>query len=187
MAYTAYETAANEALGEVQSLCRHAARASGAFSSATVPSLAAVERYLTTSYYWIQGLLRRAGMSPTQTDTAVLGVLQQLNVYDVCIKIELSLPANAETGEGNNRYDTFEERRKELMEMFADGTLAAMPDAVLLSSALRTPIVTGVSISRKRVAEDDTDRTQHRVRRNQFQAPGQLSPLGETEADALIP
>lgn len=185
MAYTAYETAEGEALGEVQSLCRHAARSAGAFAATTIPTLPAVERYLTTSYYWIQGLLRRAGLSSAQTDTAVLSILQQLNVYDTCIKVELSLPTNAETGEGNNRFDTFEERRKDLLEMFTDGTLAAMPNAVLLDNALRTPVVTGVSISRKRLAEEDTDRTQHRIRRGQFQAHGLLDPVAETNVEQL--
>lgn len=124
-------------------------------------------------------------MSTTQTDEAILGILQQLNVYDTCIKIELSLPTNAETGEGNNRFDTFEERRKDLLEMFTDGTLAAMPGAVLLETDMRTPIVTGISISRKRLAEEDTDRTQHRIRRGQFQAHGLLDPVAETDVEQL--
>lgn len=185
MAYTAFETAAGEALAEVASLCRHAARASGAFSSSTVPTLVAVERYLTTSHYWIHGLLRRAGLDVEQTDPAVLGILQQLNVYDACIKIELSLPANAETGDGNSRFQTFEERRTDLVEMITDGSLAAMPDAVLLSTSMRTPIITGISNSRKRLTEENRDATQHRVRRGQFGHHGLLNPTSDTDVDLL--
>lgn len=170
MSYTAYESATGEALADVASLCRHAARDNGSFAPETVPALQAVERWLTLSHAWIAGLLKRHGYSDVQTDTNVIGVLQELNTYDVCMKVELSMPSESSSGDPNERFKTFQERRMELMEQITDGTIATL-GAVLFNSGLRSPIVTGTSYSRKRVAENDADRTQHRVRRSQFNNP----------------
>ena len=176
MAYTAWETAAGEALAEVEAYCRHAARSSaGTFTTNTTPTKAAVERWLTVSYHWIRSLLASAGLSTTQTDATVLAVLQELNALDVAAKVELSLPEESGSGEPNQRFLAFDERRKELIEIIADGTLAAM-GATTSASGRRMPTIGGERLSRKAVAEEDTDRTQHRIRRNIFGHPSNGIP-----------
>lgn len=182
MTYTAYELTVGDALTEVQNLCHHAARNSGAFSASTIPTLSAVEQWITTSYYWIGGVLLRSGLSRTQTAPEVLGILQQLNVYDACMKVEMSLPVESSSGEPNERFKFFEERRNELMEQLMDGTLAGL-GAVTQSTGLRTPIVTGTSRARKALLNEDTDATQHRVKREQFTYPG--SQQGTYDTDSL--
>lgn len=181
MAYTAYELVAQDAIADVANLCRHAARANGEFAPETVPSLQAVERWLTLSHAWIAGLLKRHGYSDVQTDATVVGILEELNVYDVCMKVEMSMPSESSSGDPNERFKVFQDRRTELLEQITDGTLGTL-GAAGYDSGTRKPIVTGVSYSRKRVAEDDTDRTQHRVRRSQFNNPaaGQEAVLTTT-------
>ncbi len=181
MAYTAWETTAGEAQSEVEAYTRHAARGTGAvFTALTIPSLPAVERWLTVSYYWISGLLARNGLSTTQTDTAVLAILQELNVVDVCMKVELSLPEESGSGEPNQRFLEFKERRAELMEMLADGTLGSM-GAGANATVSRVPILGGEFFSRKQLAEENTDRTQHRIRRNGLGHPGVTLPSAEQD------
>lgn len=183
MAYTAWETSAGEAQAEVETYCRHAARGTGAvFTQLTVPSLGAVERWLTVSYHWIRGLLARNGYSTTQTDPSVVAILQELNVLDVCVKVELSLPEESGSGEPNQRFTAFAERRTELIEMITDGTLGAIgatPDSS--TDSTRIPRIGGERYSRKELAEEDTDRTQHRVRRGAMQHPGLALPTGEQD------
>lgn len=174
-AYTAWELSPGDALAEIQSLCRHAARSNGGFSADTIPTLKSVQQYITLSYYWVNGELARHGLSTTQTLPAVVGILQQLNVYDVCIKIEMSLPVASATGEPNERFKFFVDRRAELMEQIANGTISSL-FANEASIGLRAPIVTGLSYSRKALADNDRDRTQHRVKRDQFSYPGVAGP-----------
>lgn len=176
MAYSSYELASGDALAEVQRLCRHAARANGAFTTATVPSLSAVEQWLTTSYYMLGAILRKAGLSETQTAVSVVGVLQQAMVYDTCMKVELSLPTEAAGAGPSARYVMFKELRDEFWTAIRDGTIAGI-DATVDSTLQRTPYVGGLSISRKTLMVDDTDATQHRIRRGQFQRQG-IIPIG---------
>jgi len=181
MSYVAFELATGEAKAEIESLCRHAARGSGGtFTSNTVPSLGAVERWLTTSYYWIQGQLRRSGLSSTQTATPVLGQLQQLQVYDVCCKVELSLPVDSTSGDPSARFQWFETQRKEMLETLHDGTLAGL-GAATYDGGVRTPYAGGLSNSRKRLIEDNADATQHRVRRGGFVNVGGAGPWAESD------
>lgn len=167
MSYLAYELAEGDARREVERLCRHAARASGAFSSSTVPDAAAVEQYLTTSYHWIRTRLIKAGLSDDQTDADVVGVLQQLQVYDVCMKVELALPTEAAGGNPSDRWTTFKELRDEMAMMISDGSLSGI-GAEEIELARRTPFVGGISRERKRLMREDSDAIQHRVQRDQF-------------------
>ena len=182
VSYTAYELVTGDALTEVSNLCRHAARSNGAFTSSTIPTLAAVEQWLTVSSYWIGGILLRSGLSRVQTASEVVAILQQLNVYDACMKVEMSLPVESSSGEPNERFKFFEERRTEMMEQVMDGTLASL-GAVTADAGLRTPIITGISRSRKALLNQDTDATQHRVKREQFTYPG--SQQGAYDTDSL--
>ncbi len=184
MTYLAYELSGTAALNGVASLCRHAARAAGSFDVATIPSLGQVESWLTESYYWIGGQLRRYGFDEDQSaaGSAVISILQQLQVYDTCCKVELSLPAAGATGEPNARFQTFIERREELLGNLHDGTLNNLSAiAETKATSPRRPIVTGLSKSDKKTLEDDTDATQHRIRRDEFLNPGTLGPLAETD------
>lgn len=169
MSYTAFETANGEAKADVEALCRHAAESG--FSSSTVPTLAAVERWLTTSYYWIQGLLHRAGLSGTQTATNVVAILQELNVYDVCIKVEMALPTQIESGDPNERFQVFVDRRAELLDAIRDGTLAGL-GASEYDAGQRKPVAGGLSIARKAVLTEDTDAVQPRATIGRFNNPG---------------
>ncbi len=179
--YTAYESADDEAKNGVEALCRHLTK-SGEFDATTSPLLEEVERYINISHFWIQGLLQKAGLSTTQTDTDVIGILEQLNVYDTCVKVELGQPALNVTGEPNARFVAFTERRDELMAMVVDGTLSAMgATADSIAAGRRTPILTGQLISRKKVADGNTDRTQHSVRRGAFVNPAIAAPRSETD------
>lgn len=179
-----YELTSGAALADVESLCRHVARSPGAtFGTATTPKLTAVQSWLTLSGYWIGGLLSRYGLDPAQDDAPVVGILQQLNVYDTCWKVEASLPNEDSTGAPNARMVEFSDRRMELVEMIENGTLVALGAHLQAGGAVRSPLVGGLSISRKRYADDDLDATQHRVKRNQFINPGAPFPRGE---DATI-
>lgn len=182
MAYSGFELASGDALAEIERLCRHAARGTGGtFSGSTVPTLASVEQYLTTSYYWIGSQLVKAGLSTTQTDTEVLGVLQQLQVYDVAMKVELALPVAAADGGPSARWETFRELRDELKMLIGDGSLVALGATELDEAARkwRVPFVGGISIARKAVMRDDTDAVQHRVRRGQFRSQPAFIPAGQ--------
>lgn len=175
MSYTSYESASNECLRMVESLCRHVARDNGKFSEQTVPTLAVVERYITTAYYWVVSKLAERGYDSEQTETEVVGLLQTLNAYQAAIAIELSLPTNDESGTGNARFQALIDMRDSLYASIESGALGQM-GASSSSNTARQPLVTGVSISRKQVAEDDTDATQHRIRRGAFEAPGNPLP-----------
>ena len=181
MAYTSFESAAGEAQDGVEALCRHLTNA-GDFDASTTPLLDEVERYLTISYAWVVGILAKAGLSATQTDAEVVAILEQLNVYDTCVKIELGQPAQNATGEPSLRFVAFTERRDELLEMVTDGTLSAMgADTDSTASSRRTPVLTGQFHSRKRVAETNSDRTQHRIRRGVFERSDLVIPTAESE------
>lgn len=175
IAYTAYEVSAGAALADVQALCRHVARGSGGtFDDTTIPTMETVCRWLTTATAWASGVLRNGGMSQTQTDPHVLAILQELIVYDVCARVEISQPAADSTGEPSARFQEFSKRRADLFDFIDNGYLSTI-DGVGFGP-VRTPVVGGISLSRKKVADDDTDRTQHRVKRNQFQRPGVPQP-----------
>lgn len=170
MAYTAYESDAGELLATVQANCRHAARLQGAFGADTVPRLVDVERWITSSYYWINGLLTRHSYTVPEDAVAVINILQELQTLDVCIKVDASLPASAESGEPSARFQLWVDRRAEIMEMISDGTIFGL-GAVQTGTAIQ-PIVTGYRVARKQVAYNDSDIVQARARRGQFSAPG---------------
>lgn len=116
-------------------------------------------------------MLHRAGLSGTQTATNVVAILQEFNAYDVCIKVEMSLPTQIESGDPNERFRVFVERRTELLDAIRDGTLAGL-GASEYDTGQRKPIVGGLSISRKAVLTDDTDAVQPRVTVGRFDNPG---------------
>ena len=171
MAYQAYESAPGELLAEVQANCRHAARLNGSFGANTIPRLFDVERWITQSYHWVNGLLMRHNYAVPETGAeGVVGILQELQTIDACIKVEMSLPASAESGEPSARFQVWVARRQEIIDMINDGTIFGL--GAVMTGTGRQPIVTGYLHSRKQVAYDNSDIVQARSRRGQFSAPG---------------
>lgn len=93
----------------------------------------------------------------------------------------MSFPSDNSSGQPNARFQWFENERTEILEAIGDGTLAGL-GAVTATTGMRTPIITGISLSRKAVADTDTDRTQHHVKRDQFGSPGIVNP-GQSAID----
>jgi hypothetical protein len=183
MAYDAFELATGDCLLDVQMLCRHLTREDGSFTASTVPTKALVEKWLTLSHHWICVLLRKAGLSETQTDEKVIGVLQELQSYDVAIKCELAQAASDITGDPSARFQAFVERRAELIELITSGALGAMDaNPSEASGNPRMPILTGQFYDRKEVAESDINRTQHRIRRDIFKYPANAEPFAQQDA-----
>ena len=124
MAYTAYETGSGKAMDQVEAFCLHLTT-SGVFTTTTSPTLAQVEAWLTISHHLIAGWLAEAGYDTTQTDTEVLGILEELNSVDSVIKVELNNPTTI-NGEPNDRFKWFQERRDELRDLIMGRALAEL-------------------------------------------------------------
>lgn len=170
MAYTAYETDEGELMATVAANSRHAARLQGAFGANTIPRLTDVERWITSSYFWINGLLTRHSYVVPEDATAVIAILQELQTLDVCIKIDASLPSSAESGEPSARFQLWLDRRQEIIDMINDGTIFGL--GAVQTGTAHQPIVTGYRVGRKQVAYNNPDIVQARARRGQFSAPG---------------
>lgn len=179
---SAFELTAGDVRRDVEMLCRHLTRGAGAFSASTIPTEASVERWITLSYHWIRGLLRRNGLSEDQTEPDVVGILQSLQSYDVAIKCEMSQATADISGEPSARFQMFVDLRKELIDLIIAGTLSDL-GATPVDTNGRAPILTGQFLDRKQVAEDDTNRTQHRIRRNLFRNPGSDFTMAETDVN----
>lgn len=111
--YSGYEITGGQVLERVEALCRHLTTGGHFTESSPVPA-SDVLMFLDDSYYWIQGALQRHGYSATQTDTEVLGVLQQIQAYDAAAAVELSAPITDEAGE-NRRDSRMAARRDRLV------------------------------------------------------------------------
>lgn len=167
MAYEAYETADGEALAQLGSMCRHAARLDGTFGPDTIPRIAEVLRFLDIAYYWVQAQLSKVGIDQVQTAPGVISWLQDLMVLEAAIRVELSLPASDESGAPTERYNTLVERLNSMLADLASGVLSTI-GATVDSTNPRVPAVTGLSYSRKDILDANADATQQRVKRDQF-------------------
>jgi len=142
-----------------------------------MPTLAQVETFLSQTYYQLQGLLAEQGYAPTQTDTEVVGYLENLNAIGAVIKVELAHPVTG-SGEPNERF-------KEFRVHWNDGTAFIGTDGFEALGGTRTEQVadgvalTGTSRSRKRTVESDTDLVRPRFRRG-F---GQRTDTGQERAE----
>lgn len=164
MAYSAYEISAGTSVIEsVEAHCRHLT-VSGAFSEVSIPSLDRVEQWIDEAYYEIQAHLSKAGYSTTITATAVLGFLEKLNVYGAVMQVELSHPVTSRSGEENSRYAAYARQYKDGLAILDTDALEEM--GATRSEALSKFVeVGGRSISRKSVAQDDSDAVQPRFPR----------------------
>jgi hypothetical protein len=167
-----YETTAGAALLQVESFCRHLTLG-GVFTQNSNPTRDQAIDYISASGFWVGGLLSTHGYSVTQTDAEVLGFLQELNVYDAVVKVELSVPSDDRTGEGNARFQEFKNRLGQLVKMFEQpgflGGLGATTGGASLSSQL---LATGISRDAKDIVYEDTDHIPARFKKGMHKAPG---------------
>ena len=178
-----YETAAGAALTHVESFCRHLTDG-GTFSTVSRPTGTQVNNYLTASGAWVAALLSQNGYDVTQTDAEVLGFLQELNVYDSVIKVELSVPSDDRTGEGNARFQEFKNRLGQLVKMFdKPGFLAGLGATTGGVSASANLLASGIGRDRKDTVYDDSDAIPARFRRGMHRAPGAMPLTAFVEGD----
>lgn len=163
--YTAYETADGRCLEAVEAYCMHLT-SDGHFNDETVPAGNDVERGITSSYYLVAGILAKNGYAVAQTDTEVLGILQELNALDAAIRIELSNPITG-IGEPNERFNALQARRDEIISWIENSQMLTVLGAeeADVGSASELLLLTGISKARKRSVEDDTDYIKPRFRR----------------------
>lgn len=167
MPYTAFELNGGACLEDVEGLCTHLTM-EGTFSDSSQPRGVDVERWLTLSYYWVQGILAKNGYAIIQTVPAVVGILQELNALDVAVKVELSNPLTG-IGEPNERFIELKRRRDELLEMLESSQMLTALGATEaeVGSASELLAASGISKSRKRLVESNTDLVIARFRRGQ--------------------
>lgn len=163
--YTAYEVEEGLCLEDVEEYCGHLTD-EGTFTGETQPSITGVERMLTSSYYWIVGLLASNGFSAAQTDSTIVGILQELNALDVAIKCELANPITGQ-GDANERFMEFKNRREEIITLLTETTALDALGAVTTSAGSASDLLAagGLSRSRKRTVEADADYLRARFRR----------------------
>lgn len=166
---SAYETATNEAMKGVESLCRHIC-GPGGFNATSKPTLAEVQRFETQAYYKIAGALVAAGYAVSQSAAAVLGFLQNLQVLETVVSVELAYPITG-PGEPNERFRAFMDQLEQLYELLKAGIIDTMGGDTIAGNTAFVD-VTGVSISRKDSIRQDSDFVGPRFRRGQFRYPG---------------
>ena|SRR3990167_3192495 len=179
MAYTAYETATSEALASVAALCRaRTDPTDNTFKTTTKPTLAQVERFLTETYYEIGGILAKHGYSPTQTVAAVLGLLQNFNVYGACLKVEMVGPARGLANEdGTSRLALFSRWKRDLIDLVEAATLDVLGGNRASGESQADGLTAGgISISDKSTIEGDADFEPYTFTRDMFQNPKGISP-----------
>ena len=165
--YTAYETEEGACLETVEAYCKSLTEG-GSFTDETNPTQSDIERMLTTSYYWVAGVLTSAGYNISQTDEQVLGFLQELQALDVTCKAELANPLTG-VGEPNERFIEFRRRRDEMVTMIQETQVLTALGGTggEVGSLSENLAITGISLSRKRTVESDTDYVRARFRRGQ--------------------
>ena len=169
---SAYETASGEALLAVEALCRHLI-GGGGFAPDTQPTDVEVERMRDMTYYKIAAALVDSGYSVTQTEAAVLGFLQNIQVLEIAILVELANPTSG-PGEPNTRFLEFVRQRDSLYSMLSTSLLALGATAASDSTATSSGDgdVRGVSIAEKDAVYVDDDFVRPRFRRGSFAVPG---------------
>lgn len=169
--YTAYETDEGLCLETVETYCKHITDM-GSFNDETQPTGQEVEKFLTASYYSLAGILTSVGYSIVQTEDAVLAFLQEVQALDVVVKVELANPITG-LGEPNERFKEFKARYTEMIELIKGTQLLEGLGAAVAEqgSASQLLAISGISKSRKRSVEDDSDYVQSRFRRGQGRNP----------------
>lgn len=195
MAYTAYETASNEALAEVASLCRHLTTA-GSFDGTTRPTLTEVERFLSLGYQMINTVLAEYGYTVPATDANVVAVLQHYNAIWAAAQAEYAQASAGFTDGGGTRGDHFMEefvgrgpagsaRVSIHIGIYGYVKSAAFKDlgdtkATELSSGLSAG---GISKADKLTIATDSDMVQYAFTRSLHGNPGGTVPWDDLRSD----
>jgi len=164
--YLAYErVAGSSVINGVEAHCRHLTT-DGSFSPTSIPQLTDVEQTIDQAYYNIQAHLAKAGYDTAvaASATAVLGILERLNIYGAVMQIELQHPITGRSGEGNDRYIEYKKSWDEGISMLASDALEELGHT-RTDRASSFVELGGRSISRKQVAYDDADAVQPRFKR----------------------
>lgn len=173
----AYELTNGDALAAVESLTRHLCADTG-YTPTTHPTLDEVRGFGDMCYYKIAGALSSANYPTTQTATAALGWLQNLQVLEMVIALELAYPITG-AGEPNERFAEFVRQRDWFYEMLASGGIDGLGFERTHYAA-----VTGVSVARKNSVRSDPDLVPSRFRRGDFSNPLSVPMLPGTPLSA---
>ena len=177
-----FEIAAGSAIAQVEAYCRHLTN-SGTFDTATSPTRTQVTAYLNLAGFEIAGVLVRSGYEVTQIDAEVVGFLQNANAYQAVMSVELSVPTNDVTGEGNARFQEFKRRYQNLIDMISDTDVLDQLGATRTRSASQYLIATGLSRADKETVAEDTDHIPARFQRGLHRAPGIIGPTSSVPGD----
>ncbi len=186
MAYKAYEQSAGvSVIKSVEEHCKHLTD-SGTFSATGTPVLARVEQWNDEAYYRLQGELAKEGYGITvaAAQSAVIGILERLNVYGAVMQIELAHPITGRGGEPNDRYETYRQLWDEGVTILASDALSVLghPRTTELSAYTE---VGGISKGRKRVLYEDTDAVQSRYKRGFGKSPLVSEPTAPDQGSAV--
>jgi len=147
----------------------------GRFTTTTIPSKTAVERFLSAGCAMIESQLEAAGYS--------VPVPGNSRVYDQVVDLEaLYAAGRAEIVRTMERVAAAERTRGQFFgKLFQDGLDALMK--MDLSRAGLSPTsklyAGGISVSDKDAVEDDGDRVKPRFERDQFRISGAQRPAGD--------
>lgn len=193
MAYTGYEASSGAAMDGVEALCK-AYTSSGAFTTATQPTLAEVEQWLTEGYRMINVALMEYGYDADQTDADVKGALQRYNVLYAAAQVEYSQASAGFTEGSSGRGDMFMRQYEgresgngkrlvggigELIQSVGFSRLGATK-AEELTGLLSTG---GISKSDKLTIEQDSDHVGYAFTRTRFDNKGAWGGYQDTRAD----
>ena len=176
MAYTAYErTAGLSALQMVQSIQRQYT-SGGTFSTASTPTLAEVETFLTMGSSELAAMLTAKRYTEAQTAVGVLIRLEAWNVLAACWWIELSRPSAGGAAafsdeEPVSRLSAFAGWRKSAKDTINAGGLDELGAGRDSTTGVT---VGGISISDKQEIQDDSDYQPTAFTRDKFTDPGNV-------------
>lgn len=159
---------------DVAILCQNILAGASNFSTSTSPTLAAVNRWLSSGCGVIETMLNGKGYStPVASGTAAAEHLVDCNALFAAARVELSR-TNVTLGPGERtRGQVFQEYFEDCMESFFQSDLTLAGVSRQGSGVLYTG---GISISDKQSREEDTDRVKPRFNRGQFDTPGTITP-----------
>ena len=157
MSYTGYETATDELIKHVETLCASLTAGGSRFDASTQPTRLQVDRFITTAHAEIALMLESAGFSSSQTNATVLALLQSFNARAAAYEVEISRgSAGFVSPESTQRGSMFYRWRKDFAELLDGSGLARLGGVVLAASASGVTMG-GVSISDKETISTDTD------------------------------
>lgn len=165
---------------DVAALCQNVLGADDTFSTSTCPTLAQVNRWLTSGCAVLETRLQAQGYSvPPGSTTSIYEALKDLNTLYAVTRVEM-VRTNPVFGPGQRtRGQVFREMFwEELKELLSTD----LTQAGLSRSSTATIYVGGISEADKDTVEDDSDRVEPRFSRDMFDFAGTLKPKSDTSA-----